>query len=48
MGYGDYCLCFPRYCFSTEDYKEWVNKHYAKSDDDDEKSFPKWFYLNLP
>ena len=39
----------PRYCFSTEDYNERMNKHYPNNDDDDdEKIIPKWFYLNLP
>ena len=47
MGYGDHCISSPRYCFSTQDYNEWMNKHYPNSDDD-EKIIPKWFYLNLP
>ena len=53
MGYGDHCISFPsspRYSFSTQDYNEWMNKHYPNNDDDDdeEKKFPNWFYLNLP
>ena len=48
MGYGDHCKCSPRFRFSTQDYNEWMKKHYPNSDDDDEKMFPKWFYLNLP
>ena len=47
MGYGDHCISSPRYCFSTQDYNEWMNKPYPNSDDD-EKIIPKWFYLNLP
>ena len=35
-------------CFSTEDYNEWVNKHYPNDNDDDEKIIPDWFHLNLP
>ena len=48
MGYGDHCISSPRYCFSTQDYNEWMKKHYPNNDDDDEKIIPKWFYLNLP
>ena len=47
MGYGDHCLSSPRYCFSTQNYNEWMNKLHPNSDDD-EKIIPKWFYLNLP
>ena len=47
MGYGDHCISFPRYCFSTQDYNEWMNKHYPNSDHD-EKIILKWIYLNLP
>ena len=47
MGYGDHCISSHRYCFSTQDNNEWMNKHYCNSDDD-EKIIPKWFYLNLP
>ena len=47
MGYGDHCISSPRYCFSTEDYNDWMNKYYPNNDDD-EKIIPKWFYLNLP
>ena len=45
MGYGDHCISSPRYCFSTQDSNEWMNKHYPN--DDDEKIIPKWFYLIL-
>ena len=49
MGFGDHCISSPRYCFSTQEYKEWMNKHYPNNDDDDEeKIIPKWFHLNLP
>ena len=49
MGYGDHCISSPRFCFSTQDYNEWMNKHYPNNDDDDEeKIIPKWFYLKLP
>ena len=48
MGYGDHCISSPRYCFSTEDYNEWMNKHYNYNDDVDEKIIPKRFYLKLP
>ena len=48
MGYGGHCIGSPRYCFSTQDYNEWMNKHYPNNDDDDEeKRIPKWFYLDL-
>ena len=48
MGCGDHCVSSPRYCFSTQDYNEWMNKHYPNNDDDDEeKIIPEWFYLNL-
>ena len=49
MGFGSYYVSSPGFCFSTEDYNEWMNKHYPSSDDDDvEKLIPDWFYLNLP
>ena len=47
MGYGNNCIIFPRYCFSTQDYIEWLNDNYHNTDDDDEKIIPKWFYLHL-
>ena len=48
MGVGSHYVSSPRYCFSTEDYNEWMNDHYSNTDDgDDEKIIPKWFYLNL-
>ena len=48
MGFGSYNVSSPGFCFSTEDYNEWMNKHYPSSDDDVEKLIPDWFYLNLP
>ena len=50
MGFGDRCISSPRYCFSTQDYNEWMNKHYPRSDNgsDVEKLIPDRFYLNLP
>ena len=44
MGSGSHYMSSPGFCFSTEDYNEWMNKHYPSSDDD-EKKIPKWFYL---
>ena len=47
MGYGSHCVTSPRMCFSTEDYKEWMDERYYNYDDDDgEKILPKWFYLS--
>ena len=48
MGFGSHHVSSPGFCFSTEDYNEWVNKHYPNNNDDDEKIIPDWFYLNLP
>ena len=45
MGFGSLYVCSPRMCFSTEDYNEWMNKHYHNNDDDDEKTISTWFYL---
>ena len=45
MGFGSHRVSFPGFCFSTEDYNEWVNKHYPNNnDDDDEKIIPDWFF----
>ena len=43
MGFGSHHLFSPRMCFSTEDYNEWINNQYHKTDDDDEKVTPNWF-----
>ena len=48
MGFGSHYVSSPGFCFSTEDYNDWMNDHYPNTDDDDEKIIPKWFYLNLP
>ena len=49
MGFGDHCLSSPSYCFSTQEYNEWMNNHYLNTDNsDDEKIIPKWFCLSLP
>ena len=40
----------PRYCFSSEDYKEALRDSYPSKYNDviEEKLIPDWFYLNLP
>ena len=40
----------PRYCFSSEEYKEAIRDSYSSKYDDniEEKLIPDWFYLNLP
>ena len=50
MGYGDHCISSPLYCISSQDYNEWINKHYPRTDNNNnvEKLIPDWFYLNLP
>ena len=47
MGFGSHHVSSSGFCFSTEDYNEWVNKHYPNNNDD-EKIIPDWFHLNLP
>ena len=47
MGFGSHHVSSPGFCFSTEDYNEWMNKHYPNNYDVDEKIIPDWFYLNL-
>ena len=42
MGFGSHYVSSLGWCFSTDDYNEWINKHYHNSDDDDdddEKNF---------
>ena len=48
MGFGSHYVSSPGFCFSTEDYNEWVNKHYPNNNDDDEKIIPDWLYSNSP
>ena len=40
----------PRYCFSSEEYKEATRDSYSSKYNDiiEEKLIPDWFYLNLP
>ena len=40
----------PRYCFSSEEYKEAIRDSYSCkfNDNIEEKLIPDWFYLNLP
>ena len=40
----------PRYCFSSEEYKEATRDSYSSKYNDiiEEKLTPDWFYLNLP
>ena len=35
MGFGSHHVSSPGFCFSTEDYNEWVNKHYPNNNNDD-------------
>ena len=42
MGLGSHYVSSPRYCFSTQDYNEWMDKHYPNIDDG-EKKLPKRF-----
>ena len=44
MGFGSHYVSSPGWCFSIEDYKEYIKKHYHNTDDD-EKLNPNWFYL---
>ena len=37
MGLGSHYVSCPRYCFSTQDYNEWMDKHYPNSDDECQK-----------
>ena len=48
MGFSSHYVTSPRFCFSTEEYNEWMNEHYHKIDDDnDDKIIPKWFLFTL-
>ena len=42
MGFGSHYVTFPGWCFSTEDYYEWVNEHCH--DVHDGKLIPDWFF----
>ena len=47
MGLGRHYVTSPKMCFSTQDYNEWMNKHYPNSKDDDvEKIIRKRFYCD--
>ena len=50
MGFGSHHVSSSGFCFSTEDYNEWMNEHYPNNNnnDVDEKIIPDWFSLNLP
>ena len=45
MGFGSHYVTSPRWYFSAEDYKEWMNEQYNNNDDDedDKEIIPKWF-----
>ena len=48
MGFGSQYVTSSRFCFSTEDYNEWMNEYYHKSDDDNcDRIIPKWFFFTL-
>ena len=40
----------PRYCFSSEEYKEAIRDSYSSNINDiiEETLIPDWFHLNLP
>ena len=44
MGFGSYYVSSPEFCFSTQDYNEWMKELYPNSDDDDEIIIPRWFF----
>ena len=44
MGFGSHYVISARFCFSTEDYNEYIKKHYHNNDDD-ENIIPEWFHL---
>ena len=47
MGFGSQYVTSPGWCCSTEDFNDYTNEHYHNiDDDDDEKTFPDWFYLS--
>ena len=39
MSFGSFHVSFPGWCYPTEDYNEYIDKHYHNdNDDDDEKN----------
>ena len=46
MGLGSHYVSSPGFCFSTDDYNEWMNKHYPSNDEGDEKIVTKRFYCD--
>ena len=34
-------------CFSTQDYNEWMDKHYPNNDDGEKKKFLSGFVMNV-
>ena len=46
MGFGSQYVSFPGFCFSTENYNEWMNKHYPNSDVG-EKIILEWFLFKF-
>ena len=45
MAFDNQYVTTPGWYFSTEDYNEWLNKHYHEDIDDNEKLNLDWFYL---
>ena len=43
MGFGCHCVTSLRWCYSTEDYNEYINNHLYIIDN--EKIFADWFFL---
>ena len=55
MGLGSHYESSPRFCFSTEDYRDqcelqdyYKNMRSYCTNTNEEKSIPDWFHLNLP
>ena len=55
MGFGSHYVSSPRFCLSTEDYREqcelqdyYKNMRSYCTSAIEEKLIPDWFYLNLP
>ena len=44
MGSGGHYVSSPGWCFSTENYNEYLNKHYHNIEDDVVKIIPDWFF----